>query len=91
MNNALAGSGGETIVKPSIAEAFQGKRIILLPVSEGGMNLKTTGINRLIETLCVKSLAGGKCAGGCSDRRKAKERKHHVRRHNPQKYRPIIG
>jgi len=50
MNNALAGSGGE---------AIQGKRIILLPVSEGGMNLKTTNINRLIETLGVKSLSGG--------------------------------
>ena len=56
MNNALAGSGGEAIVKLKIAEAIQGKRIILLPVSEGGMNLKTTDINRLIETLGVKSL-----------------------------------
>lgn len=36
MNNALAGSGGEAIVKLRIAEALQGKRIILLPVSEGG-------------------------------------------------------
>ncbi|WP_319405387.1 SPFH domain-containing protein [uncultured Desulfosarcina sp.] len=60
MNNALAGSGGEVIVKLKIAEALQGKRIILLPVSEGGMNLKTTDINRLIETLGVKSLAGAK-------------------------------
>ena len=60
MNNALAGSGGEAIVKLRIAEAIQGKRIILLPVSEGGMNLKTTDINRLIETLGVKALSGGK-------------------------------
>jgi regulator of protease activity HflC (stomatin/prohibitin superfamily) len=60
MNNALAGSGGEAIVKLKIAEAIQGKRIILLPVSEGGMNLKTTDINRLIETLGVKSLSDGK-------------------------------
>jgi hypothetical protein len=58
MNNALAGSGGETIVKLKIAEALEGKRIILLPVSEGGMNLKTTDINRLIETLGIKSLSG---------------------------------
>jgi regulator of protease activity HflC (stomatin/prohibitin superfamily) len=57
MNNALAGSGGEAIVKLRIAEALQSKRIILLPVSEGGMNLKTTDINRLIETLGVKSLS----------------------------------
>jgi hypothetical protein len=33
MNNALAGAGGEAIVKLRIAEAIQGKRIILLPVS----------------------------------------------------------
>jgi regulator of protease activity HflC (stomatin/prohibitin superfamily) len=60
MNNALAGAGGEAIVKLRIAEAIQGKRIMLLPVSEGGMNLKTTDINRLIETLGVKALSGGK-------------------------------
>jgi len=60
MNNALAGSGGEAIVKLQIAEALKGKRIVLLPVSEGGMNLKTTDINGLIETLGVKSLSGGK-------------------------------
>jgi regulator of protease activity HflC (stomatin/prohibitin superfamily) len=59
MNNALAAAGGEAIVKLRIAEAIQGKRIILLPVSEGGMNLKTTDINRLIETLGVKSLSAG--------------------------------
>ena len=57
---ALAGAGGEAIVKLRIAEAIQGKRIILLPVSEGGMNLKTTDINRLIETLGIKALSGGK-------------------------------
>jgi hypothetical protein len=39
---------------------MQGKRIMLLPTSEGGMNLKTTDMNRLIETLGVKSLSGGK-------------------------------
>ena len=58
MNNALAGSGGEAIVKLRIAEAIQGKRIMLLPLSEGGMNLKTTDVNRLIETLGVKALSG---------------------------------
>lgn len=58
MNNALVATGGEVIVKLRIAEALQGKRIMLLPVSEGGMNLKTTDINRLIETLGVKSLFG---------------------------------
>ena len=58
MNNALAGSGGEAMVKLRIAEALQGKRIMLLPVSEGGMNLKTTDINQLINTMGIRSMAG---------------------------------
>jgi hypothetical protein len=55
----LAGAGGEAIVKLRIAEAIQGKRIMLLPASEGEMNFKTTNINQLIETLGVKSLSSG--------------------------------
>ena len=57
MNKALAGAGGEAIVKLRIAEALQGKRIILLPTSEGGMNLKTTNMNQLLETMGIKSLS----------------------------------
>ena len=57
MNRALVGTGGETLVKLRIAEALQDKKIILLPVSEGGMNLKTTDMNRLIEMMGIKSLA----------------------------------
>lgn len=59
MNKALTGSGGEALVKIKIAESLQGKRIILLPVSEGGMNLKTTDINRLIDTMGIRSLSSG--------------------------------
>jgi regulator of protease activity HflC (stomatin/prohibitin superfamily) len=57
MNNALAGSGGEAFVKLRIAEALQGKKILLLPVSEGGMNLKTTDINQLINTMGIKAMS----------------------------------
>jgi regulator of protease activity HflC (stomatin/prohibitin superfamily) len=57
MNNALAGSGGEAFVKLRIAEALQGKQIMLLPVSEGGMNLKTTDINKLINTMGIKAMS----------------------------------
>ncbi len=57
MNNALAGTGGEAFVKLRIAEALQGKQLMLLPVSEGGMNLKTTDINQLINTMGVKALS----------------------------------
>jgi regulator of protease activity HflC (stomatin/prohibitin superfamily) len=57
MNKALTGTGGEALVKLRISEALQGKRIVLLPVSEGGMNLKTTDINQLIEVMGIRSLA----------------------------------
>jgi len=56
MNKALTGSGGEALVKLRIAEALQDKKIMLLPMSEGGMNLKTTDVNKLIEIIGVKSL-----------------------------------
>ena len=39
MNRAMASAGGEAFVKLKIAEALQGKKVYLLPVSEGGMNL----------------------------------------------------
>ncbi len=57
MNEALSGTGGETLVKLKIAESLQGKRIMLLPVSEGGINLKTTDINDLLKVYGRKSLA----------------------------------
>ncbi|MCP4368462.1 MAG: prohibitin family protein [Deltaproteobacteria bacterium] len=57
MNDAMARQGGEALVKLKIAEALSGKKIMLIPVSEGGMNLKTTDINQLIHTMGVKTLS----------------------------------
>lgn len=57
MNKAMESAGGEALVKLKIAEALQGKKIVLLPVSEGGMNLKTTNINELINTMGIKKLS----------------------------------
>lgn len=59
MNNAMLSAGGEAFVKLQIAEALTGKKIVLIPVSEGGMNLKTTDINQLINTMGVRSLSSG--------------------------------
>jgi len=56
MNKALAGSGGEVMVKLKIAEALTGKKIILLPLTGGGMDIKTTNINKILETYGVRSL-----------------------------------
>ncbi|RLC30438.1 MAG: prohibitin family protein [Deltaproteobacteria bacterium] len=58
MNNAMASAGGEALVKLQIAESLQGKKIVVLPVSEGGMNLKTTDINALLNTMGIKSIVG---------------------------------
>ena len=56
MNKALAGSGGEVMVKLKIAEALAGKKIILLPLSGGGMDIKTTNMNKLLETYGLQKL-----------------------------------
>jgi len=57
LNKALAGSGGEVMIKLKIAEALEGKKILLLPVSGGGIDLKTTNINRLLETYGAGALS----------------------------------
>jgi len=57
LNKALAGAGGEVMVKLKLAEAMAGKRIMLLPLSGSGLDIKTTNINRLLETYGVRALA----------------------------------
>ncbi len=59
LNKAMTGSGGEVMVKLKIAEALQGKKIVLLPVAGGGgLDIKTTDVNKLLETYGLKSIAG---------------------------------
>jgi regulator of protease activity HflC (stomatin/prohibitin superfamily) len=48
MNKALAGSGGETIVKLKIAEALADKKILLLPTTGSGIDFRTLDMNSLI-------------------------------------------
>jgi hypothetical protein len=57
LNKALAGSGGEVMVKLKLAEALEGKPILLLPSTGAGMDLKTTNINRLLETYGARAVA----------------------------------
>jgi len=56
LNQALSGAGGEAMVKLEIAEALKNKRILLLPMSDGGLNLKTTDINKLLTYKGVRAL-----------------------------------
>ena len=64
LNQALAGSGGEVMVKLEIAEALAGKKILLLPLSGSGLDLKTTDVNRLLETYGLRAMSqdGGRPA-----------------------------
>lgn len=56
MIQALEGRGGEAQVKLKIAEALQGKPILLLPISSGSLDVKSTDINRLLETYGLQRL-----------------------------------
>ena len=47
-----------TDIRP--AEALEGKRILLLPVSGAAMDIKTTNVNRLLETYRLRSLSQDK-------------------------------
>ena len=57
MNQALAGSGGAAMVKLHIADALQGKRIVMLPIGTGGLDLRTMDINQFLQTQGLRSLA----------------------------------
>lgn len=56
MNRALAGSGGEVMVKLRLAEALEGKRILLLPLAGSGLDIKTTNMNQLLATYGIRAL-----------------------------------
>lgn len=56
MVEALNSSGGETMVKLKLAEALTGKKIYLLPFSEGSLDLKTTNINDLLKVYGLEKM-----------------------------------
>lgn len=56
MNEALAGAGGEAMVKLAIAEALANKRIIMLPTGGGGLDVRSTDINSLLQLYGIQSL-----------------------------------
>jgi regulator of protease activity HflC (stomatin/prohibitin superfamily) len=64
MTHALEGKGGETMVKLKVAEALQGRPILLLPISGGSLDVKTTDINRLLELYGLQRLAPPAVAPG---------------------------
>lgn len=57
MNEALSGSGGEAMVELAIAEALAGKRIIILPMGAGGLDVRSTDVNSLLELYGLQSIS----------------------------------
>jgi hypothetical protein len=55
---ALAGSGGDNMVKLKLAQALKGKNIIFVPT--GGMDLRTTNMNDLLQTYGILKATGTK-------------------------------
>ncbi|PCJ65770.1 MAG: hypothetical protein COA73_01940 [Candidatus Hydrogenedentota bacterium] len=58
MNEALSGAGGEAMVKLKIAEALNGKKIVMLPIGGGGLDVRTTDINALLQLYGIEKLTG---------------------------------
>ncbi len=54
LNQAMSGSGGRTRVKMKIAEALQGKRIVVLPAGEGGASINKLDVNAVIGNIVAR-------------------------------------
>jgi hypothetical protein len=57
---AMASAGGETQVRMKIAENLKGKRIIMMPVNEGSMNINTMDVNKFLEMTGIRTLGDRK-------------------------------
>jgi regulator of protease activity HflC (stomatin/prohibitin superfamily) len=57
MNEALSGAGGENMVKIAIADAMKGKRIMLIPIGGGGLDVRSTDINALLQLYGIQKVA----------------------------------
>lgn len=56
MNEALAGSGGDAMIKLKIAEALTGKRILSLPMGDQGLDVRSTDVNGLLQLYGIQKL-----------------------------------
>jgi len=54
LNLALSGVGAEKLISLAIAEALQGKRIVMLP--EGGFDIRSTNVNELLQLYGLKAM-----------------------------------
>jgi len=56
MNEALAGAGGAAMVKLDIANALKNKKIVLLPIGGGGLDVRSTDVNALLQLYGIQKL-----------------------------------
>jgi regulator of protease activity HflC (stomatin/prohibitin superfamily) len=56
-NEALRGTGGRAMVKLRVAEALEGKSIVLVPGGQSGVGLNKLDVNRLVEAATVQQEA----------------------------------
>ncbi len=54
-NEALRGSGGRAMVKLRVAEALEGKPIVLLPSGQNGVGLNKLDVNKLIDSALIQT------------------------------------
>lgn len=54
---ALSGAGGKAMVKLEVADALKGKRILFVPAG-GGMDVRSTDMNALLQTYGVQQVTG---------------------------------
>lgn len=60
LNQALSGAGGEAMVKLAIADALKGKKIFLLPMGQGGLDVRSTDVNALLDLYGLQALTAPK-------------------------------
>jgi hypothetical protein len=54
-NEALRGGGGRAMVKLRVAEALEGKSIVLVPGGQSGVGLNKLDVNKLVESAAVQA------------------------------------
>jgi regulator of protease activity HflC (stomatin/prohibitin superfamily) len=56
MNEALSGEGGMAMVKLEVAKALKDKRIVMFPMGGGGLDVRNTDVNSLLQLFGVQKL-----------------------------------
>ena len=66
-NEALRGSGGRAMVKLRVAEALDGKQIILVPGGQSGVGINKLDINKLVEQAIANEAAPAEPAAAATE------------------------